>query len=354
MKMLHISTISWVSAACLAMVGWVTSGQGDDAPQASSPAAVRFQHHLADYDAEPRLPNGRVDVDTLAARLKELRVTTYYWLIGHTPTDWDDLKLFLPKAAAAKLEVWVYLLPPSESPPYCKVYSEPFRLDYPRWAEEIARLSLKHPNLTAWVIDDFFVRDNPQFFTPAYIRQMQARAHQLNPRLAFLPQIYFGQVTPRFVQQYRAVIDGVVVAYPRDRCEIDCAEAVLSGATAVPGQLRCPWATPSSAGDFAAATVSAKVLPGDRQVIRFRERDDSLGDVLQGRLTRLTAGHHFKQLLIDDTVVWEKDVADGKHKWGDVMAERQLARRDGKRQPASPQEGQRRRDIPLVRQEGSG
>ena len=64
---------------------------------------------FADYDAEPRLPSGRVDTDRLVARLKELGATTYYWLICHAQTDWDDLKLFLPKAAEAKLEVWVYL-----------------------------------------------------------------------------------------------------------------------------------------------------------------------------------------------------------------------------------------------------
>jgi len=32
-------------------------------------------------------------------------------MIWHAATDWDDLKLFLPKAAAAKLEVWAYLVP---------------------------------------------------------------------------------------------------------------------------------------------------------------------------------------------------------------------------------------------------
>ena len=77
----------------------------------------------------------------MVKRLKELEVTTYYWLIWHAPTDWDDLKLFLPKAAQAGVEVWVYLVPPSESPPlYGTQTSEPFRLDFNSWAEEIARL----------------------------------------------------------------------------------------------------------------------------------------------------------------------------------------------------------------------
>ena len=82
-------------------------------------------------------------------RLQELGVTTYYWLIWHAPTHWDDLKLFLPKVRDAKIAVWVYLVPPTESPPrYGSLYSEPSRLDYLRWAEEIARLSLVHPGQT--------------------------------------------------------------------------------------------------------------------------------------------------------------------------------------------------------------
>jgi hypothetical protein len=42
-----------------------------------------------------------VDTDALVARLQELGVTAYYWRIRHVSTDWDDLKLFLPKARAA-------------------------------------------------------------------------------------------------------------------------------------------------------------------------------------------------------------------------------------------------------------
>ncbi|MGA2033050.1 MAG: hypothetical protein ABSG68_12395 [Thermoguttaceae bacterium] len=37
---------------------------------------------------------------------------------------------------------------------------------------------------------------------------MQSRAHAINPRLAFLPVMYFGEVTPRFAGQHRAVVDG--------------------------------------------------------------------------------------------------------------------------------------------------
>ena len=220
-----------VILGCLAsMLGIL--GRAEDGHRGSIRTALLSHPQFADYDAEPRLPNGRVDTDRLIARLKELGATTYYWLICHAPTDWDDLKLFLPKAAEAKLEVWVYLAPPSESPPHTKTYSEPFRCNYERWAEEIARLSLQHPNLTAWVIDDFYGNDD--VFTPAYVRQMQSHAKRINPHLAFLPLMYFDEITRRFVERYRETIEGVVVAYPQDRQEIDDAWAILNDVTGPP------------------------------------------------------------------------------------------------------------------------
>src|SRR5438874_8513783 len=85
------------------------------APAAAQPAAGVSRKHLADYDAELRLPTGRVDTAAMVRRLHELGVSTYYWLIAHAGTDWDDLQLFLPAAAQAHIDVWVYLVPPSES-----------------------------------------------------------------------------------------------------------------------------------------------------------------------------------------------------------------------------------------------
>jgi len=268
--------------------------------------------HFADYNSEPRQPDGHVDADTLLARLKELHVTTYYWLIWHAATDWDDLKVFLPKAAEANLQVWVYLVPPTESAPqYGATYPEPFRLDYARWAEEIARLSLQHTNLTAWVIDDFYA--NHPFFTPAAVRGLQKRAKGINPHLAFLPLMYFGEIRRAFVQDYREVFDGVVVAYPQDRDEVDQAWAILNdAATVLPGELSFPWSTPSQPGDFVQASQSATVLSAAAQRLHFRERDD---------FTAQTDGYHFKQLLINGTVVWEADVAGGTNAWRDIAVD---------------------------------
>jgi len=243
------------------------------------PAAGLFRQHLADYDSELRRADGRVDIDALVARLKELGVTAYYWLIWHAPTDWDDLKLFLPRAARAGIEVWVYLVPPSESAPkYGSQYPEPFRLDYGRWAEEIAKLSLERPNLTAWVIDDFYA--NRAFFTPAYLREMQTRSQRINPRLALLPLMYFNEISVKFTEDYRAVIDGVVVAYLQDRDEIERTWAVLNDADMVPpSELSFPLGTPSQAGDFVMASRRRFHIPfvsmtaGDAGEFRQRHGD---------------------------------------------------------------------------------
>jgi uncharacterized protein YfiM (DUF2279 family) len=277
-----------------------------------SAGAMHSPVHLADYDSEPRRADGHVDGDALLTRLKELHVTTYYWLVWHAATDWDDLKLFLPKAAQANLQVWVYLVPPSESPPQeGSLYSEPFRLDYGRWAEEIARRSLQHTNLTGWVIDDFYA--NHAFFTPAVVRDLQGRAKGINARLSFLPLMYYGEIRRRFVEDYHEVIDGVVVAYPQGREDIDQAWAILNDdATVVPGELSYPWSTASQPGDFVQASQSATVLPAGSQRLRYRERDD---------FTAATSGYHFKQLLVNGAVAWEEDIAGGSNTWREIKVD---------------------------------
>jgi hypothetical protein len=287
---------------------WAASvpAMAQDKPSTRPPRQGLFNRHLADYDSELRLSNGRVDTDALLKRLKELGVTTYYWLDWHAATDWDDLQVFLPKASQAGINVWVYLVPPSESPPKSgRRYSEPFRLDYRRWAEAIARLSLKHRNLTAWVIDDFYA--NHDLFTPAYVRELRAKSQRINPQLAFLPLMYFGEMQPKFVEDYRNVVDGVVVAYLQNREEIDRTWAILNDADLpATSEITYPWYVPSRAGDYGMAEQSVKVLPAERYDLRFLERDHFTGE---------TAGYHYKQLLLDGAVVWEEDVAGGSSTW---------------------------------------
>jgi len=159
------------------------------------------------YAAAPRLPNGRIDTERLVSELRLVHAQTYNFLIHQRDTDWDDLKVFLPKVRNDAIHVWVTLVPPSEPPA-----SMPFKLDYLRWAVEIAKLSLIEPNLIAWSIDDFSY-DAP-VFTEVYLRNMTSEAHAINPRLAFIPCIYYKQIqNPKLIAKYKPVIDGILFPY---------------------------------------------------------------------------------------------------------------------------------------------
>lgn len=183
---------------------------------------------LATYNAPPREAGGRVDVPRLLAELADLGANTYNWLVWHQPTDWADLQRFLPEARGRGLRVWVTLVPPSESPPKQKWYSEPFRLDYERWAQEIARLSLAEPALVAWSIDDF--AHNLSTFTPEKLRAMLDAARRLNPRLAFVPCLYFRQITPAFAQRYGDLLDGMLFPYRNESVKANLTDPGQVGA----------------------------------------------------------------------------------------------------------------------------
>ena len=150
---------------------WATASKaGDDA------AAARRQslrHSYGTYAGELRTADGRMDCDRLIAELGDLHANTYNWLISRANTDWEDLHTFLPLAKEKGIRVWVTLLPPSESAPKTKHNSEPFRLDYEKWAAELADLSVHEPALVAWSIDDFAY--NFKTFTP------DANAKRLSP-----------------------------------------------------------------------------------------------------------------------------------------------------------------------------
>jgi hypothetical protein len=177
---------------------------------------------LGTFDGEPRGKDGRVDIPRLIAELVEIRANTYHWLIDHAATDWDDLHRFLPLARKRQIRVWVGLAPPAESPPHTKNYSEPFRLDYQRWAAELAKLSLREPNLVAWSIDDF-----DEDFTPVQMQKILATAREINPKLAFAPCIYFMSVTPRFAARYHALFDGILFPYRHDSGGANLTDASL-------------------------------------------------------------------------------------------------------------------------------
>lgn len=198
------------------------------AVQAADVAAQRprldpLKNVFGTYNAAPRQADGRVDLDFLVKDLRAIGANTYNWLIWHASTDWDDLKAFLPLADERKIQVWVTLVPPSESPPRAKNFSEPFRLDYERWAVEIAALSVRHPNLVAWSVDDFV--HNPKELNPERMRRVLSGARAINPKLAFIPCGYYRQLTPAYAEQYRGLFDGILFPYRNESVKADLVDA---------------------------------------------------------------------------------------------------------------------------------
>jgi hypothetical protein len=191
------------------LCGCATHRAGETA--ARHQRAQGILHTRATYCSAPRKADGRVDVDKLVAELVDVGANTYSFCIHASATDWDDLKLILPKAREKGIRVWASVVPPSESPPRTKLYAEPFRLDYERWAVEFARLSLQETNLVAWSIDDF--THNLKFYTPTYLTNVLNASHRVNPKLAFVPCCYFPTITPKFVTNYCPLIDGILFPY---------------------------------------------------------------------------------------------------------------------------------------------
>ena len=189
--------------------GCATSHTNGNAARAKRAEALR--NTRATYCSAPRKPDGRVDVDRLISELAEIHANTYSFCIHSHATDWDDLKLILPRAREKGIRIWASIVPPSESPPRLKMYAEPFRLDYQRWAVEFAKLSVREPNLVAWSIDDF--THNLKVYTPAYVKQMMDDSHRINPRLAFVPCCYYPSITPHFSTNYAPLIDGILFPY---------------------------------------------------------------------------------------------------------------------------------------------
>lgn len=162
------------------------------------------------YATPPRLKDGRVDIDKLTDELKDLNANTYNWLIWSSETDWDDLQLFLPLAKKNKINVWVTVVPFSEAKPRTNKSSEPFGTDYVKWAQEIAKLSVRYDNLKALSIDDF-VAWNLQFYTPEYTAEFVNAMREINPRLAFVPCIYYNSTKiTDYSKDYLPYFDGIL------------------------------------------------------------------------------------------------------------------------------------------------
>ncbi|WP_152360878.1 hypothetical protein [Microlunatus speluncae] len=172
-------------------------------------------------EEQPRADGYRhVDTPAMIDRLKQLNVTMFTYDIWEGVHDWDDLvNEFAPAAEAAGIDVMVYLVPPSEcflnpKPHVAGRCSRPFELDFVRWGEEIAKLSIKHPNVKSWAIDDFLSGPvNQALFTDAYLAKIENAQHAINPELKWYVTLYPGEITPHSMERIKDSVDGVIYVY---------------------------------------------------------------------------------------------------------------------------------------------
>ncbi|GAA1690632.1 hypothetical protein GCM10009765_45160 [Fodinicola feengrottensis] len=165
-------------------------------------------------EKEPRTDGYRhLDTPALIAYLTDLGANAYLYGIWDSPTDWDDLRReFAPAAAEAGIDVWPYLVPPSETRQDGRA-SRPYMTDFVAWAQAIAELSVKVPSVTAWAIDDFQFAENAKLFTDSYMTEIVAAQREINPELGFYTCAYYDAATSdEFLDQYGPYIDGII--YP--------------------------------------------------------------------------------------------------------------------------------------------
>lgn len=160
-----------------------------------------------------------IDTPALIQRLKQLHMTMYTFGIWDKATDWDDLRTeFAPAAQRAGIDIMVYVVPPSE----CFLNpvrhldgrcSRPFNLDFERWSSEIAKLSLRYPNVKSWGIDDFLVGQNAELFTEEYLGKVRAAQDAIKPDLKWYVTLYYYEINAANVAKIDDHLDGVIYPY---------------------------------------------------------------------------------------------------------------------------------------------
>ena len=171
--------------------------------------------------------DGIPDIDKMIERLKALGVNCYAYLIAYrSEKELEKLPEFCKKARDENIEVWVYLVPPSEAPinrfkPIEERKYPPYDMDYLKWVEKIAQISLENPNLTLLMIDDF--AHDLKFFTIDYTKKIYEKIKTINPKLLFGVCVYYEEIENFVKRGYIPYFDAVLWGYQHNsRIEPEC------------------------------------------------------------------------------------------------------------------------------------
>lgn len=198
---------------------------------------------LADFAApvwQDEMPDGvkHVDIEATLDALEEANANSYAYIISGLPhygdgqtgpdvitgAQWADFPAFAAAAAERGIDVYVYIMPPSIGYLSNKVPRpeqvpglRPFGWDYVKWAEELAKLAVTHPNIGGLFIDDFDsnteIENSPYSFafTPEYVREMSAAARVHDPDFKIYGVVYYQGL--QTAAAFRDALDGVVFPY---------------------------------------------------------------------------------------------------------------------------------------------
>lgn len=247
-----------------------------------------------------------------------------------TQAQWNDLPTFLTAAETAGIDVFVYLVPPSESNNgYTTSTYAPYYWDYVAWADNIGLLAASHPNLRAIAIDDFGGNTGSSpwsfTFTTTNVAAMRTAARSHANWISIYPVMYYCQFhgNGTITDSYRSIVDGFIAVYngspsctwwrgdgtpvpnTTDATQADLLLRVPSSLVRCQSggclQLAIPSGTPTVAGDYSLVKQTVTVQPGSAYSLKFWTNDDWLGGT--------PGGYHKLQVLVDGVVVWQEDAA---------------------------------------------
>lgn len=318
----------------------LTPAVGTAAPQAptAAVAAVSPSAVKAAYGSTVRDGEGRIDVAATIGRAAGLGVTTYQYLVYNaagydSAADWADLPAFLSAAASRGIDVWVYLVGPSEAStagnPCSADNYPPFRGSYANWFRGVGALAAAHRNLTAIGLDDLpydsVGRPGARCatFTPENLAWLHGLADAAAHRHLPLYATYYLQDLsgPRaVVDAFRGALDGAVLPYNAIGegtgdawvdvvTTVESCRATTSSTTCLTVWLPPSTAIPRGSRGQAVTGFTPTATSG---TLSFAWADSYLG---------ASKGAVLLQVLVGTRVVWQGDVAsNGGHRWRSVSA----------------------------------
>ncbi len=152
--------------------------------------------------APPGRQEGRVDIEKTIEALKLARVECFAFRLWRGPDELADLKLLLPAAQRAGIQVWASFVPPSMG-----ANSMPHRGAFDDWAREFAELGKQFANFTALYLIELDQGRNPRFLPPPRVAGLHDIVNAVGMNL--VGEVY--DVVPQFVQRYAGSLDAVVV-----------------------------------------------------------------------------------------------------------------------------------------------